>query len=215
MTHNYSASPRFLLAVDCIIFGFDNEDLKILLIKRGFEPEKGSWSLMGGFLNRDETLLEAATRVLHILTGLKQVFLQQIPAFSDPKRDSAERTISIPYYALIDIAKHNEKLSDQYSAQWFSLNEIPPLIFDHQEIVNEAILHLRNRVMVEPVGFELLPEKFTMLQLQKLYEAILGQPLDKRNFIKKITQMNILEKLEEKDMSSSKKGSFLFKYSNF
>jgi 8-oxo-dGTP diphosphatase len=212
MISNYDDQFRVLLAVDCIIFGFDQDTLKLLLIKRDFEPQKGQWSLMGGFLNDTETLDGAANRVLKTLTGLQNVYLEQLAGFSKPDRDPVARTISIPYYALIKIQDHDEELSKQHSAQWFGLDEAPSLIFDHNEMVKAAISRLRYKTSVQPVGFELLPEKFTMRQLQKLYEAILGQELDKRNFTKKITQLNALEKLEEKDMTSSRKGSFLFRF---
>lgn len=184
----------------------------MLLIKRNFEPEKGKWSLMGGFLQPSETSDEAASRVLQKLTGLHDVYLEQVQSFSDPERDPMERTISIVYYALINIELHNEELSKKYSAEWFSLKELPDLIFDHQEMVKMAMNRLRYKASVEPIGFELLPEKFTMRQLQKLYEAILDQELDKRNFAKKLHQLNVLTKLDEKDKSSSKKGSYLFKF---
>lgn len=201
-----------LVAVDCIIFGFDNEALKLLVIKRNFEPEINKWSLMGGFLKEGETADEAADRVLESLTGLKEVYMEQVQTFTDPLRDPVERTISIAYYALINIEHHNEELSRQHSAEWFTLAEVPPLIFDHGDMVNEAILQLRYKSSMQPIGFELLPEKFTMRQLQKLYEAIFGQLLDKRNFSKKMNQLDVLIKLEEKDMSSSKKGSFLYQF---
>lgn len=212
MTQSYSHQFRTLLAVDCIIFGFDNEELKLMLIKRNFEPEKGKWSLMGGFLTEVERLDEAATRVLKNLTGLYDVYLEQLSAFSNPERDPVERTVSIAYYALINIKDHNEELIKKNDARWFNLHELPDLIFDHQEMVDRAIARLRYKTSVQPLGFELLPVKFTMRQLQKLYEAILGQELDKRNFTKKINQMDILIKLEEKDMKSSRKGSFLYKF---
>ncbi|MGS2739322.1 NUDIX hydrolase [Sinomicrobium sp. M5D2P17] len=212
MDYNYNQEDKALVAVDCIIFGFDEEDLKLLLIKRGFEPEKGKWSLMGGFLKKNETLDEAANRVLYTLTGLNDVYMEQLYGFSKVDRDPVERTISVAYYALININDHNPKLLDEHSAQWFSISEVPDLIFDHNEMLDRALRRLRRRTSSNPVGFELLPKKFTMRQLQKLYEVILGDELDKRNFQKKIKQMDVLVKLKEKDMTSSRKGSFLYEF---
>ncbi len=209
---NYDNEDKVLLAVDCIIFGFDREELKILLVKRNFEPEKGKWSLIGGFLKKEENLDIAAVRVLHHLTGLHDIYMEQLYIYSKVDRDPADRTLSVSYYALIDIAKHDKELIKQNSAQWFPLKDAPPLIFDHNEMVDRAIARLKRRALSKPIGFELLPEKFTMRQLQKLYEAILGKKLDKRNFISKFNSFKILIKLDEKDMSSSKKGAFLFKF---
>ena len=212
MKDHYRAHKKVLLAVDCIIFGFDQDNLKILLIKRDFEPEKGKWSLMGGFLRPDETLDDAASRILQKLTGLHDIYLDQLRSFSQPERDPVDRTVSTAYYALINIEEHNQELTKKHAAEWFNIQDIPPLIFDHNEMIRQAIKRLRYKASVEPIGFELLPEKFTMRQLQKLYEAILGQKLDKRNFIKKILSQDVLIKLDEKDMTSSKKGSFLYKF---
>lgn len=212
MDFNYNDEDKALVAVDCIIFGFDKEELKLLLIKRGFEPEKGKWSLMGGFLKKEEILDQAATRVLHSLTGLHDVYMEQLHVFSKIDRDPVERTISVAYYALINIAEHDKELIHKYSAQWFNIFDMPPLIFDHDEMVKKAVKRLRYRTSIQPIGFELLPEKFTMRQLQKLYEAILNQELDKRNFTKKINALDLLVKLDEKDMESSRKGSFLYKF---
>lgn len=212
MINNYSTEDKVLLAVDCIIFGFDEEDLKILLIKRDFEPEKGKWSLMGGFLKKDENLDQAADRILQNLTGIGNVYLEQLHSYSKIDRDPAERTISVAYYALINIQNHNEELIEKFGAKWFSIEEAPKLIFDHDSMVRHAIRRLRYRTSKEPLGFELLPPKFTMRQLQKLYESILDEELDKRNFINKINAMDILVKLDEKDMSSSRKGSFLYQF---
>ncbi|TRZ45914.1 NUDIX hydrolase [Robertkochia solimangrovi] len=212
MLNNYNTEDKVLLAVDCIIFGFDNEELKILLIKRDFEPEKGKWSLMGGFLKNHETLDNAANRILHHLTGFHNIYMEQLYSFSKVDRDPVDRTISVAYYALINIEDHNEELIEKYSAKWFNISEAPSLIFDHDIMVEHAIRRLRHRTSTKPVGFELLPEKFTMRQLQKLYEAILDEKLDKRNFINKINALDILHKLDEKDMNSSRKGSFLYQF---
>ena len=212
MIDEYSLSDKVLLAVDCIIFGFDKEDLKILLIKRDFEPEKGKWSLIGGFLKRNENLDQAADRILKTLTGINNVYLEQLHSYSKIDRDPAERTISVAYYALINIEDHNEALIKRYSAKWFSISDAPNLIFDHNIMVKNAISRLRYKTSKEPIGFELLPPKFTMKQLQKLYESILDEKLDKRNFINKIHAMDILIKLDEKDMSSSRKGSYLYNF---
>ncbi len=210
MIPSYNNEDKILVAVDCIIFGFDKEDLKILLIKRNFEPKKGHWSLMGGFLKKNENLNVAANRILFQLTGLDDIYMEQLFAFSEVNRDPAERTISVAYYALINI-KEDHSL-DNFPAKWFSVNELPEIIFDHPEMIQRAIKRLRYRVSKQPIGFELLPTKFTMRQLQKLYESILGQKLDKRNFINKINSLDILIKLKEKDMSSSRKGSFLYMF---
>lgn len=212
MKDHYQKHVKALLAVDCIIFGFNQDNLKILLIKRDFEPQKGKWSLMGGFLRPDETLDEAASRILQKLTGLHDIYLDQLRSFSDPDRDPVDRTVSTAYYALINIEEHNKELTKKHSAEWFNIQDIPALIFDHNDMISQAINRLRYKASTEPIGFELLPEKFTMRQLQKLYEAILGQELDKRNFIKKILSLDVLTKLDEKDMTSSKKGSFLYKF---
>lgn len=212
MLNSYSTADKVLLAVDCIIFGFDSEGLKILLIKRDFEPEKGKLSLIGGFLKKDEVLNSAAIRILNSYTGLQEIYMEQLYAFSEVDRDPVERTISVAYYALINIENHNEELIQNYHARWYSVANMPKLIFDHDKMMVHAIRRLRYRTSIKPIGFELLPEKFTMLQLQKLYEAILSKELDKRNFISKINSLDILVKLEEKDMLSSRKGSYLYTF---
>lgn len=210
MTKAYELEDKVLLAVDCIIFGFDNEDLKVLLVKREFEPEKGKWSLIGGFLKKHETLNNAAKRILHRLTGMDNIYMEQLYTWSEVDRDPAERTISTSYYALINIEDHNEKLIEHHNAKWFSLSKAPDLIFDHNEMLTKATMRLRRRTSISPIGFGLLPEKFTMRQLQKLYESILDKKIDKRNFVNKIKSMDILIKLDEKDMTSSTKGSYLY-----
>ena len=212
MIHLYSNEDKVLLAVDCIIFGFDGEALKVLLIKRDFEPEKGKLSLVGGFLQRDENLESAAVRILKHYTGLDNIYMEQVATFSEVDRDPAARTISTAYYALINIQDHNDKLNKRYAADWFNVVESPTLIFDHNEMVRRAIAQLRHRASTQPIGFELLPEKFTMRQLQNLYEAIWAIQIDKRNFINKIHGLGILEKLDEKDKESSRKGSFLYQF---
>lgn len=212
MLVGYNTEDKVLLAVDCIIFGFDEEELKILLIKRDFEPEKGKWSLMGGFLHKDETLDIAASRVLDNLTGIQNIYMEQLYSFSKVDRDPVERTISVAYYALINIKEHKEELIEQYSAKWFSLKDFPKLIFDHNRMVDHAISRLRYRAATKPIGFELLPQKFTMRQLQKLYEAIWDRELDKRNFTSKFQALGILRKLDEKETGSSKKGSYLYTF---
>lgn len=212
MLNSYSTADKVLLAVDCIIFGFDHEGLKILLIKRDFEPEKGKWSLIGGFLKKEEVLDSAAIRILESYTGFQDIYMEQLHAYSDIDRDPVERTISVAYYALINIENHNAEMIQNYDPQWFKVADAPKLIFDHDSMVRHAIRRLRYRTSIKPVGFELLPEKFTMRQLLELYESILDKELDKRNFISKINSLDILVKLDEKDMQSSRKGSYLYTF---
>ena len=206
----YRSHHKILVAVDCIIFGFDGSQLKALLIKRGFEPEKGKWSLMGGFVGKGENADEAATRVLYSLTGMKDIYMEQLYTFSDVNRDSAGRVISIAYFALINIADYSEQLQLEHEAKWFLLNRMPPLIFDHRQMVKKAKERLQEKVVAHPVGFELLPTKFTLPQLQSLYEAIYDTPLDKRNFTKKILSLGVLNKLNEKEKRSSRKGAYYY-----
>ncbi len=211
---SYDVADKAYLAVDCIIFGFDPnlEELQILLIRRNFEPMKGHWSLMGGFLRKDEHLDQAAERVLFQLTGLHHIYMEQFSVFSDPQRDPADRTVSVTYYALINVTDHGSPITDKHDACWFNLSELPDLIFDHREMVQQAMRRLQYKTSIQPIGFELLPDKFTMRHLQKLYEAILCRPLDKRNFTKKIHTLDILVRLNKKDMESSRKGSFLYQF---
>ena len=208
--NKYKSHDRLLVAIDCIIFGFDGNQLQALLIKRGFEPEKGKWSLMGGFTNLDESTDEAAVRVLHQLTGMNNIYMEQLYCFSDVNRDPAGRVISIAYFALINIADYSEQLQFEHEAKWFPLDKIPDLIFDHKKMVAIAKERLQQKVANHPIGFELLPEKFTLPQLQSLYEAIYESPLDKRNFTRKILSLEILNRLNEKNKASSRKGAFYY-----
>jgi 8-oxo-dGTP diphosphatase len=206
----YKSHDRILLAVDCIIFGFDGSQLKALLIKRDFEPEKGKWSLMGGFVSRNESTDAAATRILNSLTGLENVYMEQLHCFSEVDRDPAGRVVSIAYFALINIAEYSEQIHESHEAKWFPLNKIPQLIFDHKQMVAMAKERLQHKVSNHPIGFELLPLKFTLPQLQNLYEAIYESQLDKRNFTRKILSLGILNKLAEKEKESSRKGAFYY-----
>ncbi len=209
--NKYKGQHHFLLAVDCIIFGFDGKDLKLLLIQRGFEPEKNKWSLMGGFLEENEDLDEAASRILTKLTGLENIYLEQLHSYSKINRDPAERTVSVSYFALIDIELYEKQISQEYHAEWFLVNKRPRLIFDHDEMVLLAQKQLRYKAAIEPLLFELLPEKFTVPQLQNLYECVYETVFDKRNFIRKLMSTGLLIKLDEKDKSGSRKGAFLYK----
>ncbi|WP_114783186.1 NUDIX hydrolase [Botryobacter ruber] len=207
----YSGQTRVLVAVDCIIFGFDGENYKLLLIQRGFAPEKKKWSLMGGFIQPDESLEQAASRILLELTGLKNVYMEQLHTFSDPKRDPVERTIAVTYFALIDIQKYEKQLSKDYHAEWFLLKEMPHLIFDHEQMVEMARNRLRYKAAMHPILFELLPDRFTIPQLQALYEGLYDTTLDKRNFSRKLLSTGLLVKQQEKDKENSKKGAFYYK----
>jgi ADP-ribose pyrophosphatase YjhB (NUDIX family) len=208
--NSYKSYQKVLIAVDCIIFGFDGEQLRALLIKRAFEPEKGKWSLMGGFVDKDEDADEAARRVLNQLTGMTDIYMEQLYTFSDVDRDTAGRVVSIAYFALINIKDYNEQLQLEHEAKWFPLSKIPALIFDHRKMVAKAKEKLRQKVASHPIGFELLPEKFTLPQVQNLYEAIYETPFDKRNFTKKMLSLGILNKLDEKEKESSRKGAFYY-----
>lgn len=207
----YEGHAHFLVAVDCIIFGFDGEHLNLLLIKRGFEPQKNKWSLMGGFVQPKEHLDGAAKRILHELTGLKGVYLEQLKTFGEPRRDPVERTISVSYFALIDINQYKEKISDKYDAAWFPINKFPRLIFDHSKMIELARKHLRYKASLHPILFELLPPKFTMPQVQFLYEDVYNTTFDKRNFSRKVLSTPLLIKQKDKDMSASKKGAYYYK----
>src|ERR1700744_375136 len=195
----YAKQSRFIQAVDCIIFGFDGDTLKILLIQRGFQPEKGKWSLMGGFVKDDESVDQASNRILKQLTGLDGMYLEQLHTFGDPLRDPMERTISTAYFALIDIHKYEKQISADYHAEWFSMKRMPKLIFDQQEMVDLALRRVRYKAALHPILFELLPARFTIPQLQSLYESVYNTAIDKRNFSKRILATSLLVKQSEKD----------------
>ncbi|MFN8340600.1 MAG: NUDIX domain-containing protein [Cyclobacteriaceae bacterium] len=207
----YPQVARVVVAVDCIIFGFDGRQVKLLLIHRGFEPEKGRWSLMGGFVRGEEGLDIAAARVLKELTGLEGVYMKQLSTFGEPRRDPVERTVSVVYFALIDINQYAAPLSDRFRAEWFTLKKIPPLIFDHREMVTQALVRLRQDAETQPVLFELLPAKFTMPQLQSLYEGVFSRKFDKRNFSRKVLASGLIVRTKAKEKSGSRKGAFLFR----
>jgi 8-oxo-dGTP diphosphatase len=210
----YSEYNRHLVAVDCIILGYDikEKELKLLLVKRSFNPAKGRWSLAGGFVARDESLTEAAARILHNLTGISNLVMEQSFTYGDVGRDPGARVISVAYSALIKIQDFDRELKERNGAHWQSVTRLPVLIFDHTQMVKRALTDLQNRIKIQPVGFALLPEKFTLVQLQDLYEAIYRRSIDKRNFRKKILSMNILEKLEEKERQTSKRGAFYYRF---
>ena len=208
---DYQRQTKFLVALDSIIFGFDGDELKLLLVKRGIENDPHSWSLMGGWMKEQESLEEASQRILFELTKMKHVYLEQLHTFGDPMRDPVERTISVAYFALINVTDYDQNISKDYETQWFSLHELPQLLFDHSQMVAKAVDYLRYKASQHPIGFELLPEKFTIPQLQKLYEAIFGTEFDKRNFSRKLLSTDLLIKLDEKQKGYSKKGAYYYR----
>ena len=212
MTTYYNINPQFYVSVDCIIFGFDKGSLKLLLLKRNFEPAKGSWSLMGGFVQDGESVDDAAKRVLAELTGLENVYMEQVGTFGEVDRDPGERVISVAYYALININEYDRNLVQQHNAHWAEINEIPPLVFDHPQMVKQARIMLQKKASSEPIGFNLLPSLFTLFQLQSLYEAIYGEPLDKLNFRKRVADLIYIEKTDKIDKTGSKRGAALYKF---
>jgi len=190
--------PHPAVTVDGVVFGFDESDLKLLLIRRKVEPSKDAWALPGGFVRIGESLEAAARRELNDETGVENLYLEQLFTFGEPKRDPRERVISVAYYALVKLAEHKVRAaSDAAEVAWFPVAELPKLAFDHESIVEVGLRRLKAKVRYEPIGFELLPEKFTLGELQRLYETVLEQPLDKRNFRKKILGMELLEPLDE------------------
>ena len=205
--------PHPAVTTDCVIFGFNGERLQVLLIERGIEPFKGRWAFPGGFLKMDETAEEGAKRELKEETGLESAYIEQLHTFSNPNRDPRERVITIAYYALVKIQEVKGG-DDAASAKWFPLDEIPPLAFDHDYILRMATQRLREQIHFQPIGFELLPEKFTIRELQSLYEAILGINFDRRNFAKKMLHLEILTDLEETIWPTPKREAKLYKFNS-
>lgn len=210
--------PRPALTVDCVVFGLEASELKVLLIERDLEPFKGSWALPGGFVNMDETLEQAALRELQEETGLHDLYLEQLYTFGQIDRDPRGRTVSVAYYALVNpkgLTLHAS--SDARQAKWFAVSQLrgssgPRLAFDHEKILDVALRRLRGKVRYEPIGFELLPTKFTLTQLQTLYETVLERELDKRNFRKKLLSMKILIQLEERQQDVAHRAARLYRF---
>ena len=214
MTNFYGEHSKVWLSVDCIIFGFDEGKLKILIGRRQMDPGRGEWSLYGGFVNADESVDDAATRTLYELTGLRNLFMRQVGAFGNVDRDPGERVVSIAYYALINVKDYDDALRRQYGLEWMDINAVPQLYSDHNEMVAKARKMMRQKLATEPVGFRLLPSLFTLTQLQKLYEAVNGEELDKRNFRKRIKDMDYIENTGLIDKSYSKRGAYLYRFNN-
>jgi ADP-ribose pyrophosphatase YjhB (NUDIX family) len=212
MRNYYSKNPKFYLSVDCIIFGFSEGKLNLLLLKRNFKPAQGEWSLMGGFVQQDESVDDAAKRVLFELTGLDNVYMEQVGAFGAIGRDPCGRVISVAYYALVNIDEYDRELVASHNAYWVDIHELPPLIFDHDEMVAQARALMKEKSSTEPIGFNLLPDLFTLSNLQSLYEAIYDEPIDKRNFRKKIAEMDFIEVTDKIDKMSSRRGAALYKF---
>ena len=201
--------PHPSVTTDCVIFGFDGVQLTVLLVERGIEPYKGRWAFPGGFLKMDESAEEGARRELLEETGLSTASVQQFYTFSDPQRDPRERVIA--YFALVRISEVKGG-DDAADARWFPISEVPALAFDHDRILRMALLSLRRQIHFEPIGFELLPEQFTMTQLQHLYEAILGVKFDRRNFYNKFLRLGLLTQQDETITLPNRKEAFLYKF---
>lgn len=207
--------PRPALTVDCVVFGLDAEqhDLRVLLIQRELEPFRGAWALPGGFVRVEESLEAAARRELKEETGLDRVFLEQLYTFGEPGRDPRERVVSVAYYALVNLNEQKlEAATDARSAAWFSMADLPKLAFDHDRILQTGLARLKGKLVYEPIGFELLPAKFTLSQLQRLYEIVLERPLDKRNFRKKILSMGLLVDLDEIQQDVAHRAARLYRF---
>ena len=214
MSHEYDYE-RPGLTVDCVIFGLDleEESLKVMLIERDLEPFAGRWAIPGGFVRQGESLAEAARRELEEETGITDVFLEQLYTFGDPKRDPRGWIVSVAYYALVSPEQHAvHAATDARQARWFPVNALPRLAFDHTLILKTALQRIRGKLSYAPIGFELLPQKFTIKQLQKLYEIVLGRRLDNRNFRKKIFGMDVLRELDEMQRGVPHRAARLYRF---
>ncbi len=212
MSHTYEY-PRPALTVDCVVFGMDEGDLKVLLIRRGVEPFAGKWALPGGFVRMEEALDDAARRELEEEAGIRPSHLEQLYTFGEPGRDPRGRVVTVAYFALVKLSDHRVHAStDAREAAWFSVWDTPKLAFDHADILGTALQRLKGKVRYQPIGFELLPPKFTLTQLQRLYEIILERELDKRNFRKKILSMDLLEELDEVEQDVSHRAARLYRF---
>ena len=200
------------MSVDCIIFGFDHSKLKVLIGRRQMDPGRGEWSLYGGFVAASESIDECASRTLFELTGLRNLYMRQVGAFGQVDRDPGERVVSVAYYTLINVNDYDEKQLTEHGLEWVDVNELPRLYSDHNKMVCKALKLMRQKLRTEPVGFRLLPSLFTLTQLQRLYEAVKGEELDKRNFRKRIKEMDFIEKTELIDKTSSKRGAYLYRF---
>lgn len=212
MTGYYEQHEKFYVAVDCIIFGLDSAGVSVLLTHRRFEPEKGKVSLMGGFVGLDESIDTAAARVLSDLTGLTDIYMEQVGAFGAVRRDPGERVISIAYYSLVNIGDVDKELLAEHQACWKPIGQLPELCFDHKEMIDKALFLLKRKFINEPLAFRLLPELFTLTQLQNLYQSVLDAEIDKRNFRKRLSEMSFIVATDLIDKSCSKRGARLYHF---
>jgi len=208
----YKEHAKVWVSVDVIIFGFEENKLKVLIGRRQMDPGRGEWSLYGGFVADQESIDEAAERTLQELTGLHGLYMRQVGAFGAVDRDPGERVISIAYYALINVSDYSTKLQQKHGLVWVDINQVPALYSDHNEMVDQALKKIRQKMKTAPVGFRLLPKLFTLTQLQRLYEAVNGEEVDKRNFRKRIKEMDFIEKTEFIDKKSSRRGAVLYSF---
>ena len=212
MTEYYIEHQKILVSVDCIIFGFEHNKLKVLIGHRAMNPGKGEWSLYGGFVRNEESVDEAADRTLFELTGLRNVYMRQVGAFGSVNRDPGERVVSIAYYALINVKDYDTKLLKEHDVEWVDIESLPQMFSDHREMIAKARQKMQEKIRTEPISFQLLPSLFTLTQLQRLYEAVNGEEVDKRNFRKRIKEMDFIEKTELIDKTSSKRGAYLYRF---
>lgn len=212
MTIFYNEHSKVLVSVDCIIFGFEEGKLCVLIGRRKLDPGRGQWSLYGGFVRDTESIDDAANRVLFELTGLRNLYMRQVGAFGKVDRDPGERVISIAYYALINTKDYDKSLQEQHGVEWVDIKELPQMYSDHNEMVFKARRMMQEKISREPISFRLLPTLFTLTQLQRLYEAVCDEEVDKRNFRKRIKEMDFIEKTELIDKTSSKRGASLYRF---
>lgn len=208
----YCEYSKLLVSVDVIIFGFDKGKLKVLIGRRQMDPGRDEWSLYGGFVAADEGLDEAAERTLKELTGLKNIYMQQVGAFGAIDRDPGERVVSVAYYALINVGDYDERLQMEHGLEWMDINRLPALYSDHNKMVASALKMMQRQIKTEPISFRLLPPLFTLTQLQRLYEAVIGEEVDKRNFRRRVDELGLVEKTELIDKTMSKRGAALYRF---
>ena len=212
MEQFYNDHDRLLVSVDCIVFGFDEGELRVLMGKRKMDPGRGQWSLSGGCVGANESANDAARRVLYALTGLKDLYMKQVGAYGDVDRDPGARVISISYYSMINVADYDQAQQQEHDVAWVNIEQLPEMYSDHRKMVLKARRMMQEKISHEPIGFNLLPELFTLSQLQQVYEAVNGEEVDKRNFRKRIKEMDFIEKTDQIDKLTSKRGAYLYRF---